>query len=281
MIFPTFAGLRGRRKLCMAAGGSGSEKGFPVETPALVVWRPAFDANRRALREAMSNLPENVAVRAHSKAHKSGAVARIQTLEDGCIGVCAQKLCEADTMVRADIKDILISNELAVTPFKLARLTNLLKDAKTRGSTTKVSVCVDAPEQVQQLQEASRLSQFPGGVGAMIEVNVGHNRCGVTTEEEVLKLCEAVAGTQGRVYLAGIQAYHGLIQHIRDPEQRKEESQAICRKVLSLRRRLAEQGVEVPVVTGAGTGSFLLEGASGVYDEVQPGRCAVGVPFRV
>ena len=38
----------------------------------------------------MSNLPENVAVRAHSKAHKSGAVARIQTLEDGCIGVCAQ-----------------------------------------------------------------------------------------------------------------------------------------------------------------------------------------------
>ena len=30
----------------MAAGGSGSEKGFPVETPALVVWRPAFDANR-------------------------------------------------------------------------------------------------------------------------------------------------------------------------------------------------------------------------------------------
>jgi len=46
-------------------------------------------------------------------------------------------------------------------------------------------------------------------------------------------------------------------------------------------RGFADQGVEVPVVTGAGTGSFLLEGASGVYDEVQPGRCAVGVPFRV
>jgi D-serine deaminase-like pyridoxal phosphate-dependent protein len=29
--------------------------------------------------------------------------------------------------------------------------------------------------------------------------------------------------------------------------------------------------VQVPVVTGAGTGSFMLEGASGVYDEVQPG----------
>ena len=29
--------------------------------------------------------------------------------------------------------------------------------------------------------------------------------------------------------------------------------------------------VQVPVVTGAGTGSFLFEGSSGLYTEVQPG----------
>ena len=43
---------------------------------------------------------------------------------------------------------------------------------------------------------------------------------------------------------------------------------------------LADQGVEVPLVTGAGTGSFMLEGASGVYDEVQPGRLCVVLRFR-
>ena len=32
----------------------------------------------------------------------------------------------------------------------------------------------------------------------------------------------------------------------------------------------ADRGWRVPVVTGAGTGSFLLEGGSGMYDEVQP-----------
>jgi hypothetical protein len=32
---------------------------------------------------------------------------------------------------------------------------------------------VDAVEQVEQLAEASRLSKYSGGVGAMIEFNVG------------------------------------------------------------------------------------------------------------
>ena len=63
---------------------------FPVETPALVVWRPAFDGNRAALKRAMETLDGNIAVRAHCKAHKSGEVAKIQTEEDGCVGVCAQ-----------------------------------------------------------------------------------------------------------------------------------------------------------------------------------------------
>ena len=34
---------------------------------------------------------------------------------------------------------------------------------------------------------------------------------------------------------------------------------------------LKANGIEVPVVTGAGTGTYLLEAASGVYNEIQPG----------
>ena len=179
--------------------------GFVVETPALVVWRPAFDANRKALQIALSTLPSKVAVRAHCKAHKSGAVAKIQTLEDGCIGLCAQKLSEAEAMVEADIGDILISNEIAVTPFKTKRLSALLQRAIARGGTKKISVCVDAVEQVLQLSTASERSNFPGGVGAMIELDVGHHRCGVDSVKQVQSLCEAIANTNGHVYLAGLQ----------------------------------------------------------------------------
>jgi 3-hydroxy-D-aspartate aldolase len=205
--------------------------GFVVETPALVVWRPAFDANRQALQAAMQSLPSTVNVRPHSKAHKSGEVALIQTRQDGCIGVCAQKLSEAEAMVEADIEDVLVSNQIAVTPFKTRRLSDLLLRAMQRGGTKKLSVCVDAVEQIAQLRAASESSCFPGGVGAMIELDVGHGRCGVKTSGEVLALHKAIQETGGRVYFAGLQAYHGLIQHIRDPMERAKKSEAICQQV--------------------------------------------------
>ena len=46
----------------------------------------------------------------------------------------------------------------------------------------------------------------------------------------------------------GMQAYHGLIQHIRDPTERKAKSDEICAKVSSLRHLLSQKGFEVPVV---------------------------------
>jgi hypothetical protein len=46
----------------------------------------------------------------------------------------------------------------------------------------------------------------------------------------------------------GMQAYHGLIQHIRDPTERKSKSDEICAKVSSLRHLLSQKGFEVPVV---------------------------------
>ena len=45
-----------------------------------------------------------------------------------------------------------------------------------------------------------------------------------------------------------MQAYHGLIQHIRDPTERKAKSDEICAKVSSLRHLLSQKGFEVPVV---------------------------------
>ena len=269
------AGLRSRAsaRQLSSAGATPAvmapEGGFPVETPALVVWRPAFDANRQALQTAMRTLPDKVKVRAHCKAHKSGAIAQIQTLEDGCVGVCAQKLSEAEAMVEAGIKDVLVSNEIAVTPFKTRRLTELLRRAR-EGGTERVAVCVDAVHQVRQLRTAGEAAKFP--VGVMVELDVGHNRCGVQTTEEVLALHHEAAGDpDGPLYFAGIQAYHGLIQHVRDPDERAARSRAICERVRSVCDALAARNIAVPTVTGAGTGSFLLEGGSGLYTEVQPG----------
>ncbi len=65
-------------------------------------------------------------------------------------------MSEAEVMVEADIGDVLVSNEIAVTPFKRDRLSAkaLLQRAMVRGGTKKISVCVDAVEQVLQLVDA-------------------------------------------------------------------------------------------------------------------------------
>ena len=70
---------------------------------------------------------------------------------------------------------------------------------------------------------------------------------------------------------AGIQAYHGKAQHIYDPAQRAE----VVDKAVSLVRQtvdlLRSHGLECERVSGGGTGTYRIEAASGVYNEVQAG----------
>lgn len=69
----------------------------------------------------------------------------------------------------------------------------------------------------------------------------------------------------------GLQAYHGTAQHTRSPAEREA---AITHAAAQARRtveQLRQQGLPCPVVGGAGTGTFALEAASGVFTEVQCG----------
>ncbi|KAF4723928.1 hypothetical protein FOZ63_004243, partial [Perkinsus olseni] len=66
-------------------------------------------------------------------------------------------------------------------------------------------------------------------------------------------------------------AYHGGIQHIRDPVDRKNESDVVVQIVEEVRREFSRAGLEITSVTGGGTGSFTMEGNSGQFTEVQPG----------
>ncbi|CAH0476989.1 unnamed protein product [Peronospora belbahrii] len=71
--------------------------------------------------------------------------------------------------------------------------------------------------------------------------------------------------------MVGIQAYHGAAQHIRSYEEKKRVIAGVVDKAKSVRDALMMHGVNCKVVTGGGTGTYLLEAASGVFTEVQPG----------
>ena len=69
----------------------------------------------------------------------------------------------------------------------------------------------------------------------------------------------------------GLQAYHGSAQHKRTPPER----QAMIGGAIDASRRTVEQlrqrGLDCAIVGGAGTGTFAIESASGIYNEIQAG----------
>src|ERR671924_2003908 len=79
-----------------------------VDTPALVLDLAAFERNQRTLFEAVKN---RVRVRPHAKTHKCPEVAKRQ-MALGAVGMCCQKVSEAEAMVDGGIGDVLVSNEI-------------------------------------------------------------------------------------------------------------------------------------------------------------------------
>jgi D-serine deaminase-like pyridoxal phosphate-dependent protein len=70
---------------------------------------------------------------------------------------------------------------------------------------------------------------------------------------------------------AGLQAYHGSAQHVREAGERRALIARAVEQVEATRRALAAMGLEAGLVTGAGTGTYENEAASGVYNELQCG----------
>ena len=69
-----------------------------------------------------------VRLRPHAKSHKCPDIARRQ-IAAGAVGVCCQKVGEAEAFVAAGVTDVLITNEI-VGAAKLARLAALARSAK-------------------------------------------------------------------------------------------------------------------------------------------------------
>lgn len=232
-----------------------------VDTPALLLDLDAFEANLRLMQQATAGL--DVAVRPHAKTHKCPTIALAQ-MAHGAVGVCCQKVSEAEALVAGGVGNVLISNEV-VGAAKLARVASLAQQAK-------LSICVDAQEQVAALDAAL----YEAGHGTsqkldvLVEIDVGAKRCGVAPGDEAVRLAEQI-GASRYLRFAGLQAYQGSAQHLRQIAERRAAIAYAAELASLTRERLRSAGIDCPKITGGGTGTFLFEATSNVYDELQPG----------
>jgi 3-hydroxy-D-aspartate aldolase len=107
-------------------------------------------------------------------------------------------------------------------------------------------------------------------IDVLVEINVGANRCGVEPGQACVDLAQRIAATK-QLRFAGLHAYQGAAQHARTPIERKAAIAKAVQYVRDTMDALEAQGLKPEIVTGAGTGTYLLEAASGVYNEIQPG----------
>jgi D-serine deaminase-like pyridoxal phosphate-dependent protein len=231
-----------------------------VDTPALVVDLDKFEANVGRMMQALAG--RGVRVRPHAKSHKCVAIARRQ-IAAGAVGICVQKTSEAEPFLAGGIEDVLITNEV-IGDRKLGRLAGLA----ARFPAARLGVCVDDLAAVQKLAQACDAADTR--LDVYIELDVGHNRAGVADPAAAVTLARAI-DAHSCLTLRGLQAYFGSAQHRRGLADRRNAIRAACALAEAARDALVGAGLPCGIVSGGGTGTFLFEAASGVYNEVQPG----------
>jgi D-serine deaminase-like pyridoxal phosphate-dependent protein len=228
-----------------------------IDTPALLIDLDAFERNVRRMADIASKA--GVRLRPHAKTHKSPAIARIQ-MDHGAVGVCCQKVSEAEILAAGGVTDILVSNEIAGAQ-KIDRLAALAKQVK-------IAVCVDDADNIAEIAAAAEKHDV--NISVLVEIDVGGNRCGVAPGEPALRLASKIARSN-LLRFGGLQAYHGSAQHLRTHNERRD---AIARTAEMTRQTvdlLSREGLTCETVGGAGTGTFEFEAGSGVFNELQAG----------
>ncbi len=228
-----------------------------IETPALVIDLDAFERNLDAMAAEARKL--GVRLRPHGKTHKSPIIAAKQ-IARGAVGVCCQKVSEAEIFVAGGVCDVLISNEV-VGARKAQRLAHLARHAR-------IGVCADNAGAVETLAEAA--SKAGSRIDVYVEIDAGAARCGVEPGAAAVQLAEKIAASPSLTF-AGLQSYHGTAQHFRLPEERRAAIARAGEPTLETIALLRDAGISCKTVTGAGTGTFQLEAASGIWNEIQPG----------
>ena len=228
-----------------------------VDTPALIIDLDVFEANLS--RMANASQAAGVRLRPHAKTHKCAIIA-LRQIALGAVGVCCQKVSEAEALVQGGVRDVLVTNEI-VGKRKIAHLAALAREAT-------LGVCVDDADNIAALDSAAAAAGAT--LDVLVEVDVGAHRCGVAPGAPALALAKRIAAARA-LRFAGLQVYQGSAQHIRDFDRRRAAIDAAVEAAGQTVALLSEHDLACRSVTGAGTGTFRFEASSGLYNELQAG----------
>lgn len=206
-----------------------------VPTPSLLINREIMMDNITFMQGIADKY--NVALRPHTKTHKSPKLAKLQE-EAGAKGITVAKVGEAEVMAENGLTDIFIANEI-VGEDKLNRIKKLAE-------TIDISFGVDNIEQIQMIEKVFSESQKPAQV--LIEIEVGENRSGVIEEVDYINLVKYIMECS-HVNLKGIFSHDGHTYKAKDLEECRELYNAAQARTLHFAKLAEDLGCKLETVS--------------------------------
>jgi D-serine deaminase-like pyridoxal phosphate-dependent protein len=146
-----------------------------LDTPSVAIDLDAVDRNIARMQSYCD--AHRIALRPHVKTHKLPSIGERQ-LAAGAVGICCQKLGEAEVFVEAGARDVFVTFPI-VGARKLVRLAALAQAAR-------VLVAVDSAEALEALAASG------ADVDVVVDCDTGFGRTGVQSPAEAASLAQAV-----------------------------------------------------------------------------------------
>jgi D-serine deaminase-like pyridoxal phosphate-dependent protein len=241
-------------RMCSEVGNHKSE----IDTPALLIDLDAMERNLARMADFMDG--KTAHIRPHVKLHRATPILAHKQIAAGGVGLTCAKLAEAELLGAAGFTDILIANQI-VGAQKIRRLVNL-------AAYTDVIVAVDHPDNVRALSEAAAARGVT--LRVLVEVDIGHHRCGVPPFTPVLELARLVHESPGLRFM-GLMGYDGHLTLKVTPEERALKALESARLLVETRHNVEASGLPVPIVSASGTFTYRYASQVEGITEIQAG----------
>ncbi len=221
-----------------------------LPTPCLILDKGILERNLQRMSDAVHR--HGVALRPHLKTAKSAAVARLATAGEAG-GITVSTLAEAEYFAKHGFRDILLAN--ALPPQKLNRAEALASQGIA------VTLITD------DVAMASAIAAHPGRFKALVEIDSGDQRTGVSSDGDDLINVATALGDK----LIGVMTHAGHSYGCRDVECVAGIAENERLSVVTAAARLRNAGLTCEVVSVGSTPTMThvrnLDGVS----EARPG----------
>lgn len=170
-------------------------------------------------------------------------------------------------------------NKQVYGPKKIERLMGIAKRVNQSGADQAIlRINIDDAENAKEIHEAAVAAGVQ--IEVLVEVNVNHNRAGITAAEapDLVRSCveleKAQSSASTGIKYAGLQGYEGHTPIL--PKDDKTAATQVSHGILAQAKELIEEeGFDVPNVCGGGSCNYIDCLNGGVLTEVQAGGGAL------